>query len=314
VCASLIASPLARTRAGVSSMLARARGSYLASSLLLTASPVRAMASAARLTPDQVAAVPTAPVEVAKRLAARRAVDEHVRSGMRLGVGSGSTIVYAIQRLAELAADPAVRLDVTCVPTSFQSRNLIVDCGLRLADLNACPELDLAIDGADEVDSHLNCIKGGGACQTQEKLVAAAAARFVLIADGRKQAPGGLGSTWKRGVPIEVLPVAYVPVMRALARLGGKPVLRMGKEKAGPVVTDNGGFVVDADFGVIADPAALHDAIKGTPGVVETGLFPGMAQAAYFGLEDGSVAVWGRPSVDVATGGSGAKPATTSSP
>ena len=252
------------------------------------------MASTARLSASQVAAMPTAPVEIAKRLAARRAVDENVKDGMRLGVGSGSTIVYAIQRLAELAAgDEKIRL--TCVPTSFQSRNLIVDCGLTLSDLNACPELDLAIDGADEVDPQLNCIKGGGACQTQEKLVAAAAARFVVIADGRKQAPGGLGSTWKKGVPIEVLPLAYVPVMRSLERMGGKPVLRMGKEKAGPVVTDNSGFVVDCDFGVIADPSSLHSAIKALPGVVESGIFAGMAERAYFGQEDGSVLVWDKP-------------------
>ena len=246
-----------------------------------------------RLTPSQVAPFPTAPVEVAKRLAARRAVDEHVRSGMLLGVGSGSTIVYAIQRLAELAAG-SPPLQVTCVPTSFQSRNLLVDCGLPLSDLNAAPELDLALDGADEVDARLDCIKGGGACQTQEKLVAAAAARFVVIADARKMAPGGLGSTWRRGVPIEVLPGAYVPVSRALARLGGAPVLRMGREKAGPVVTDNGGLVLDADFGVIAEPRALHERIKALPGVVETGIFAGMAEAAYFGCEDGSVVVWGR--------------------
>ena len=245
-----------------------------------------------RLSPSQVAPLPSSPVELAKRLAARRAVDDHVRGGMLLGVGSGSTIVYAIQRLAELAAgEPPLR--VTCVPTSFQSRNLLVDCGLPLADLNACPALDLAIDGADEVDARLDCIKGGGACQTQEKLVAVAAARFVVIADSRKCAPAGLGSTWRRGVPIEVLPGAYVLVSRALERMGGKPILRMGREKAGPVVTDNGGLVIDADFGVIAEPRALHAQIKALAGVVETGIFPDMASMAYFGCEDGSVAVWG---------------------
>lgn len=252
-----------------------------------------------RLAPAQVAAPPAAPVEAAKRLAARAAVDAHVRGGMRVGVGSGSTIVYAIQRLAELAHPPAggaPPLRITCVPTSFQARTLLVDCGLPLAELNACPELDVALDGADEVDAALNCIKGGGACQTQEKLVAAAAAVFVVVADGSKRAPRGLGTTWRRGVPVEVLPPAYVPVMRALARLGGAPALRMGgPAKAGPVVTDNGGFVVDAEFGPIADPAALHAAIKALPGVVETGLFTGMASVAYFGLDDGSVETWEAP-------------------
>jgi ribose 5-phosphate isomerase A len=154
--------------------------------------------------------------------------------------------------------------------------------------------LDVAIDGADEVSRALDCIKGGGACQTQEKLVAAASATFVVVADNRKQS-AALGTAWRKGVPIEVLPAGYVPVMRRLEALGGKPVLRMAVAKAGPVITDQGNFVVDADFGRIADPAALHAAIKLMPGVVETGIFAGMAARAYFGQEDGTVVVWDKP-------------------
>lgn len=169
-------------------------------------------------------------------------------------------------------------------------QQLIVDTGLILSDLSITPSLDVAIDGADEVDAELNCIKGGGACQTQEKIVAASARTFILIADYKKKS-AKLGSAWRRGIPVEVLPSAYVPVMGKLAEMGGKPTLRMAVAKAGPVVTDNGCFVVDSDHGVL-EPAAvadLHSRVKLIPGVVETGLFPGMAAAAFFGMEDGTV-------------------------
>ena len=154
----------------------------------------------------------------------------------------------------------------------------------------------MAIDGADEIDPNLNCIKGGGACQTQEKLVAAAASRFVVIADYRKRSRA-LGTEWKRGVPIEVLPVAHVFVSRRLAALGGTPALRMAVAKAGPVVTDNAGFVIDCGFGAeLAErPQALNDLIRSIPGVVEVGLFCGMAERVYFGEQDGSVTIVDRP-------------------
>ena len=180
----------------------------------------------------------------------------------------------------------------TGVPTSFQSKALIVQHGLQLSTLEQHPQIDLCIDGADEVDDGLNCIKGGGAAMLQEKIVAFNAARFLVIADDRKNQKA-LGSAWKEGVPLEVLPLAYVPVMRAVERLGGKPVLRMTKSstKAGPVVTDNGNFVVDADFGVIADAAKLNGDLSMIPGLIETGLFVRMATKAYFGKADGTVAV-----------------------
>lgn len=272
---------------------------------------------------------PTTLQESAKRAAARRAVDEHVRTGMAIGVGSGSTIVYAIQRLAERAQDANEALSVRCVPTSFQARQvrrvaaaalgaracapasskparndahptrpphlqLCAAAGLRLCDLSECPELDVAIDGADEVElPSLDCVKGGGACHTLEKVVAASARRFVVVADARKRSRALL-TTWRAGVAVEVLALALEPVTRALVALGGVPKLRMGgAAKAGPVVTDNGHLVLDVDFGAGAGlprPAAdLHAAIKALPGVLETGLFPGMAHAAYFGEDDGSV-------------------------
>ncbi|CAE7745779.1 Rpia, partial [Symbiodinium sp. KB8] len=204
------------------------------------ASSMATQASAAKSNPAAAAgkaAVPSSPLERAKRAAARGAVDEYVKSGMVVGVGSGSTIVYGIQRLAELYHLQGV--DMVCVPTSFQSRQLIIEAGLPISDLTRHPELDVAIDGADEVDAALNAIKGGGACQTQEKLVAAAASKFVLVADHRKDSQV-LGQSWTKGVPLEVLPGAYVTVMKRIEALGGKPHLRMAVNKAGPVITDNG--------------------------------------------------------------------------
>ena len=162
-----------------------------------------------------------------------------------------------------------------------------------MCDLSAaCPSLDVAIDGADEVDPTLDCIKGGGGCQTLEKIVAAAAATFVLVTDYSKRSERLL-TVWRKGVPVEVLALALTPVEASLRALGGRPVLRMGAPaKAGPAVTDNGNLILDVDFGAgagISDAAALHAAIKGLPGVVETGLFVGMAKACIYGESDGSI-------------------------
>lgn len=192
-----------------------------------------------------------------------------------------------MERLAERVRDE--KLKVVCIPTSFQARQLIVENGLILSDLDRHPEIDVAIDGADEVDSKLACIKGGGGCCTQEKIVAANAKIFVVIADYRKDSTS-LGQQWKKGVPIEVVPMSYVPVIKKLLAAGATSAkLRMAVAKAGPVVTDNGGFIIDADFGVIEDAAALDAKIQAIVGVIETGLFVNMAVKAFFGNEDGSV-------------------------
>lgn len=248
--------------------------------------------------PEQLIAPPATPVEAGKRAAARAAVDAHVSPGDAVGVGSGSTMVYAIQRLAERFHAPGPGSLAACVfvPTSYQTRILLLAAGLPVVELNEYPALDIAIDGADEVDPALNAIKGGGACMTLEKLVASAAASFVLVADARKMSPALL-TRWRKGVPVDVLPAAVGTVSAAARALGGAPALRMAVAKAGPVVTDTGGFVLDVDFGggagVPADGAkALERALKALPGVVESGVFASMARRAYFGLDDGSVRVW----------------------
>ncbi|XP_064007751.1 ribose-5-phosphate isomerase isoform X1 [Pogoniulus pusillus] len=227
--------------------------------------------------------------EEAKKLAAFAAVDKHVQNNQVLGIGSGSTVVHAVHRLAERVKEE--NLSIVCIPTSFQARQLILQSGLTLSDLDRHPELDVAIDGADEVDSDLNLIKGGGGCLTQEKIVAGYAKCFIVIADYRKRSQS-LGEHWKKGIPIEVIPMAYVPVTRTLTRsFGGTAELRMAVSKAGPVVTDNGNFILDWKFDKVHDWREVNTAIKMIPGVVETGLFLGMAQAVYFGMEDGSVSV-----------------------
>ncbi|CAI5703750.1 unnamed protein product [Peronospora effusa] len=228
------------------------------------------------------------PIEQSKRMAARQAVDEYVQSGFVVGIGSGSTVVYAAEHLGELVKEQKLT-DIRCIPTSFQSKQLIAQYKLTLTSLDECPVIDVTIDGADEVDLQLNCIKGGGGCQLQEKIVAFAARKFVVIADYRKES-NKLGEQWVQGVPIEVVPMAYVPLMHKMKQdFCGSPVLRMAKCKAGPVVTDNGNFVLDVNFGEISDPKTLCDHLKLLPGVAEVGLFCGMAEKVYFGQTDGSI-------------------------
>lgn len=225
--------------------------------------------------------------EIGKKAAATKAVDENIHKGQVVGIGSGSTIVFAVERIAE--RNHKEDLELVCIPTSFQARQLIQDHGLTLGSLETSPEIDVAIDGADEVDKDINLIKGGGGCLMQEKIIASCAREFYIIADNRKDSEN-LGTTWKKGVPIEVLPMAYKPVqMKINHMLGGEANLRMASRKAGPVVTDNGNFIVDWVFQGPQDWTSVEAKLKKIPGVIETGLFLGMARKVYFGTGDGQV-------------------------
>ena len=225
-------------------------------------------------------------IEIGKKNAANKAVEENIKEGMILGIGSGSTVVYAVKKIAEI--NHSNNLNLKCIPTSFQSRQLIVENGLTLVSLDQYPEIDLDIDGADEIDKSLNLIKGGGGCLVQEKIIASASKKLVIIADYTKKSEY-LGEHWKKGVPIEIIPLAHVPIMKRLEKLGGTPVLRMAQAKAGPVVSDNGNFIIDANFGIIKNPLDLNLKLLQIPGVVDSGLFLEMAQAAYIGQKDGTV-------------------------
>lgn len=198
------------------------------------------------------------------------AATEQFRSGMVVGLGSGSTAALMIQALgAKLKSGELT--DVVGVTTSFQGEVLAAELGIPLKSLNAIERIDLAIDGADEVDPAFQLIKGGGACHVQEKLVAVRAERFVVVVDSTK-----LVDTLNLGflLPVEVLPGAWRQVQAQLAMMAGTANLRMAVKKAGPVVTDQGNLVLDVKFaGGISEPASLEAAINNLPGVLENGLF-----------------------------------------
>ncbi len=212
-----------------------------------------------------------------KKLAAARALDL-VRPGMRLGLGSGSTAKIFVDLLG---ARVAAGLDVLCVATSEFTQAQAQALGIAMSTLDETPELDLTVDGADEVDHQLRLIKGGGAAHLREKIVAAASARMIVIADDSK-----LVETLGRfPLPVEVVHFGFEVTRRAVARAvasagaDGELVLRRrGDGEA--LVTDNGNLILDAHLGAIAAPEALAAALNAVPGVVEHGLFLGLASAA----------------------------------
>lgn len=214
-----------------------------------------------------------------KQAVAEAAV-EQVQSGMVLGLGSGSTAALMIQALGQRLSQGQLD-NITAVPTSFQSQVLANELAIPLVDLNSVEAIDLAIDGADEVDPALQLIKGGGACHVQEKLVAAAARRFLVVVDASKLVERlNLGFL----LPVEVLPGAWALVSRRLRSMGADCELRIAQRKAGPVVTDQGNLVLDARFpGGIEDGAALERELNAIPGVVENGLFVNMADQVLVG-------------------------------
>lgn len=219
-----------------------------------------------------------------KELVAAEAA-KRIESGMILGLGSGSTAALLIEELGRRWQAGEVT-DIVGVPTSFQASVLAQKHRIPQITLNEIDHIDLAIDGADEVDPRRNLIKGGGACHTREKLVDSRADRFIVVVDETKLSDA-LGSF---PLPVEVVPEAYRQVMDALTRLGGVPELRMAVRKAGPVVTDQGNLVVDAKFDTIADPAALESRINNIPGVLENGLFVGLADEVLVGRVAGEQA------------------------
>jgi ribose 5-phosphate isomerase A len=205
---------------------------------------------------------------------------EQIRDGMVLGLGSGSTAALMIQALGEKLRRGELR-DIVGVTTSFQGEVLAAELGIPLKSLNAIDRIDLAIDGADEVDPSFQLIKGGGACHVQEKLVARRAERFVVVVDATK-----LVDTLNLGflLPVEVLPGAWRQVKGELAAMGGDAELRMAVRKAGPVVTDQGNLVLDVQFsGGISDPASLEQEINNLPGVLENGLFVNLTDQVLVG-------------------------------
>lgn len=206
----------------------------------------------------------------AKRAAGYRAADM-IEEGMVVGLGTGSTVYFAIERLSERVKGG---LTITGIPTSFQTALRARDAKIPLTTLDDNPLIDIAIDGADEVDPKLRLIKGRGAAHLREKCVAAAAKHFVVVVDPQKVVKK-LGAA---AVPVEVLPFAVMPVLVQLRMLGGVPVIREAVGKDGPIITDNGNFVVDCRFKDIKNPEKLEAALASIPGIVESGLFCGFVK------------------------------------
>ncbi len=214
-----------------------------------------------------------------KQAVAKAAVGR-IQNGMILGLGSGSTAALMIQELALKIKSGEIK-DIVGVTTSFQGEVLATDLGIPLKSLSSVSEIDLAIDGADEVDPKFQLIKGGGACHVQEKLVAALAKKFIVVVDSTKLVEK-LNIDFK--LPVEVLPSAWKHVQKTLTNLGGEGNLRMAQKKAGPIVTDQGNLILDLTFNNgIDQPEELESQINNIPGVLENGLFTNLTDEVLVG-------------------------------
>lgn len=230
-----------------------------------------------------------------KILAARTAIDTLIRegkifSGMKIGLGTGSTAIPAVKRLSE-RIDDGTLTDIKAVVTSFQTENCCRDWGIPVFTLNDRSiggQLDLAIDGADEIDEENNLIKGGGAALLLEKIVAYNSKSFVIVADSSKSVKN-MGTAFP--LPVEIIAFARLCVQKRIEKLGGKCVLREGVRKCGPVITDNGNQILDVTWETPVDPRKMEDEIAKIPGVVETGFFTKLRPTVFIAQKDGSVVV-----------------------
>lgn len=217
--------------------------------------------------------------EKGKRLAGEEAI-KHVKEGDIVGIGSGTTITHVIDLLGERVKRDGI--NISAVPSSHQAAHQLIENGIPLTSLDEYPSLNIAIDGADEVDRALNLIKGGGAALTREKIVGAAATMLIIVVDSSKLSEniGGVP------VPVEVLPFANNFVKRKMQEMGGNVSLRNASRKLGPVITDNGNFILDVKFNKIDEPSILERELNNIPGVIENGIFSGLAHIVYVGYAD----------------------------
>ncbi len=229
-----------------------------------------------------------------KKMVGYKSVDDYVKSGMVVGLGTGSTAYFAVERLGQLLKDGTLE-DIVAIPTSVRTKEQAEELGIPLVTLDTHSKLDVAIDGADEVDPGLNLVKGGGGALLREKMVEVCADKFIVIVDESKICDG-LGPGFP--VPVEITPFCHEHTLRTVGALpsckGCKPVLRMGSSSNNQVdgdeiaVTDNGNYIVDLHFEEpIADPVTMANEIKNTVGVVDHGLFCGMTTAVIIAGSDG---------------------------
>lgn len=215
-----------------------------------------------------------------EKQAAARAAVQLVQSGNIVGLGSGSTAAFGVRFLADRVREG---LKILGIPTSRQTQHLAEQLGIPLTTLDENPVIDIDIDGADEIDPHLNLIKGGGGAFLREKVIASVSRRFVVIGDSAKQ----VSCLGKFPLPVEVIPFAGSLVKKQIEALGAQVSLR-SFAYGNPYVTDEGHHILDCTFGEIPDPPALAQKLRSIPGVVEHGLFIGMAEIALVG-KDGNV-------------------------
>jgi ribose 5-phosphate isomerase A len=219
----------------------------------------------------------------AEKQAAARAAVQLIESGSVVGLGSGSTATFAIQFLAERVR---AGLKIVGIPTSQNTKHLAEKLRIPLTTLEENPVIDVDIDGADEIDPQLNLIKGGGGALLREKVIASASRRFIVVAESVKLVPH-LG---KFPLPVEVIPFAEPLIKARIEALDASVSLRRDAQGS-PYVTDEGHHIFDCSFGEIADPAALDAKLHAIPGVMEHGLFVGMAETGFVGKDGGVVQV-----------------------
>lgn len=220
-------------------------------------------------------------IQEAKKNAAFEAV-KHVKNNYVVGLGSGTTVAFAIEALGYRVKNE--NLKIIGIPSSYQAFQLAVQHGIQITTLDEHPIIDITIDGADQITPELYLIKGMGAALTREKIVATASKYNIIIADESKQV-NMLGEN-NQAVPIEVLPFALSLVKNKITAIGGVPIVREGKGKLGPIITDNGNIIIDANFGLIQNPQELSVKVKMIPGVIETGLFTNLTDIAYIATEN----------------------------
>jgi ribose 5-phosphate isomerase A len=228
------------------------------------------------------------PQDELKQQAAAVAVD-FIASGMVVGLGTGSTTHFALLRLAELIRSGRLR-EIVGIPSSLRTETAARELGIPLTDFERHPQIDITIDGADEVDPGLDLIKGGGGALLREKVLAQATRRNVIIVDESKLAPR-LGTKW--ALPVEVVPFARPAVERFIAAMGAAVALRMKDGR--PVTTDQGNLLLDAAFGPMENPAAIAGQLNGRAGIVEHGLFLGLASDVIVAGKEGLQHLTRRP-------------------
>jgi ribose 5-phosphate isomerase A len=219
------------------------------------------------------------PIDAKK--AAGESAAEYVRDGMRIGLGTGSTVYWTLVKIGEMVKDG---LQIQAIATSQQTEKLALQLGIPLLEPSGIVhKLDLAIDGADEVSANFDLIKGGGGALLREKMIAAFSSRFIVVVDHSK-CVDHLG---KFPLPVEVVPFGWELTSRHIAHLGCKPTLRRMDEA--PFVTDNGNYILDCQFSSIPNPSEINTELNRVPGVVEHGLFVDMADRVIVGHSDGTV-------------------------